>query len=140
MPIRCRDYRRLYSSYRDGTDPSLTIEMRDHSDACAECAAYDRALRHGVDVLRGVRVDPSPDFLARLNARIATGGPVPEPIPPRVSPWAATAVALLLGALVVFTIRQSTDVPPVAAAEKPAVLVQPRMVPGIPFVTFGRSQ
>jgi anti-sigma factor RsiW len=139
MPIRCRDFRRLYSTYRDGTDPALVAEMEDHLEACAECAAYDRAVRHGVDALRGVRLDPSPDFLERLNERIATAGPVPEPVPPRVSPWAATAVALLLGTLVVFTIRQSTDVPPVAAAEKPAVLARPQMVPGIPFVTFGRA-
>ena len=137
--MRCRDFRRLYSTYRDATDPGLVAQMETHLESCAKCAAYDRAVSHGVDALRGVRLDPSPDFLARLNARIASGGPVPEPVPPQVSPWAATAAALLLGTLIVFTIRQSTDVPPVAAAEKPAVLARPQMVPGIPFVTFGRA-
>ena len=96
-------------------------------------------MSQGVDVLRDVRLNPSPAFRDRLNARIASGEVVPEPIPPRVSPWAATAAALVLATLVVFTIRQSTDVPPVAAAEKPAVLARPQMIPGIPFVAFRKA-
>jgi Putative zinc-finger len=137
--MRCRDFRSLYSTYRDGTDPALVAEMEDHLAACPDCTAYDRAVSHGVNMLRGARLDPSPEFRNRLNARIASGEAVPEPIPPRVSPWAATAAALVLATLVVFTIRQSTDVPPVSAAEKPAVLARPQMIPGIPFVAFRRA-
>lgn len=137
--MRCRDFRRQYSTYRDGTDPALVAEMEDHLAACPDCTAYDKAVSQGVDVLRDARLDLSPDFRNRLNARIASGEVVPEPIPPRVSPWAATAAALVLATLLVFTIRQSTDVPPVAAAEKPAVLARPQMIPGIPFVAFRKA-
>ena len=108
--MRCRDFRRQYSTYRDGTDPALVAEMEDHLAACPDCTAYDKAVSQGVDVLRDARLDLSPDFRNRLNARIASGEVVPEPIPPRVSPWAATAAALVLATLLVFTIRQSTDV------------------------------
>ncbi|HEU5153236.1 MAG TPA: zf-HC2 domain-containing protein [Gemmatimonadales bacterium] len=137
--MRCRDFRRQYSNYRDGTDPALVAEMEDHLAACPDCTAYDKAVSDGVDMLRGARLHPSPDFRSRLNARIASGEVVPEPVPPQVSPWAATAAALVLATLLVFTIRQSTDVPPVAAAEKPAVLARPQMIPGIPFVAFRRA-
>jgi len=137
--MRCRDFRHQYSTYRDGTDPALVAEMEDHLASCADCAAYDKAVSDGVDLLRGARLNLSPNFRNRLNARIASGEAVPEPIPPRISPWAATAAALVLGALVVFTIRQSTEVTPVAAAEKPAVLARPQMIPGIPFVAFRRA-
>ncbi|HSE65807.1 MAG TPA: zf-HC2 domain-containing protein [Gemmatimonadales bacterium] len=137
--MRCRDFRRQYSTYRDGTDPALVAEMEDHLAACPDCTAYDKAVSDGVDMLRGTRLRPSPDFRNRLNARIASGEVVPEPVPPHVSPWAATAAALVLATLLVFTIRQSTDVPPVAAAEKPAVLARPQMIPGIPFVAFRKA-
>jgi len=139
ISMRCRDFRRQYSTYRDGTDPALVAEMEDHLTSCADCAAYDKAVSDGVDLLRGARLNLSPNFRNRLNARIASGEAVPEPIPPRISPWAATAAALVLATLVVFTIRQSTEVTPVAAAEKPAVLARPQMIPGIPFVAFRRA-
>ena len=84
-----------------GLDPALVAEMEDHLAACPDCTAYDRAVSHGVNMLRGARLDPSPEFRDRLNARIASGEAVPEPIPPRVSPWAATAAALVLATLVV---------------------------------------
>jgi hypothetical protein len=136
--MHCRDFRRSYSAYRDAADAALTVEMDEHLASCPNCTAYDRALREGVDALRGARLTPSADFLERLNARIASGEAVPEPVPPRVSPWGATAAAVLLIALIMFTIRQSADVPTVAAAERPAVLARPQMVPGIPFVAFVR--
>jgi len=136
--MRCREFRQLYSAYRDGSDPAISAEMDDHIEACSDCAAYDRALRHGVEVLRGARLDPSPDFMDRLNARLASGETVAEPIPPRVSPFATTAAAVLFLALVFFTVRQTTVVTPVAAAEQPEVLAQPEMIAGIPFVAFQR--
>ena len=137
--MRCREFRRLYSAYRDGSDPTISAAMEDHIESCASCAAYDRALRHGVEVLRGARLNPSPDFMERLNARLASGETVAEPVPPRVSPLAATAAAILFLALVFFTVRQTTVVTPVAAAEQPELLAQPKMIAGIPFVAFQRA-
>lgn len=138
--MRCPDFRRQYSTYRDSQDPKVAAQMEDHLTACRECRAYDRAVRDGVAALRVETVVPSADFLDRLEARIATTDRVPEPIPPKVSPWAATATAVMLVALVVFTIRESAVVPPVSATERPAVLAEPHMVAGVPFVTFQRAK
>jgi len=136
----CRDFRRQYSAYRDGHDPALAAEMDDHIEVCPLCAAHDRAVREGVDVLRGGQMAPSPDFRARLEARLASGEAVPEALPPRVSPWAATAAAVLFAALIGLTVREIAVLPtPAAAAETPMVVAQPRLVPGIPFVTFERA-
>jgi len=137
--MNCREFRRQYSAYRDGHDPALAAGMDDHIEACAACAAFDRAVRDGVDVLRGEEMIPSPDFLVRLAERLESTEAVPEPLPPRVSPWTATAAAALFVVLVGLTVREIAVLPtPVAAAETPMVVAQPHLMPGIPFVVFDR--
>lgn len=132
----CRDFRRSYTDYRDGFDPALAAEMDDHLESCAECAAFDRAIRQGIHSLQTGQLEPSSDFMSRLERRIASQEPVPEAHPPRVSRWAATAAAVLLFALITLTLRELTVLPPPAAAESPMVVTQPRIVAGIPFVVF----
>lgn len=134
--MHCREFRRRYTDYRDGFDPVLAAEMDDHLEACQECAAFDRAIRQGIHSLQEGQLRPSPGFLERLEVRIASAEAVPEPHPPRVSPWGVTAAAVLLVALISITLRELTVLPPPAAAESPMVVTQPRIVPGIPFVVF----
>jgi len=135
----CREFRRRYSAYRDAHDPVLAAEMDDHIECCPSCAAYDRAVREGVEALRGEQVTPSPDFQNRLAVRLASSEAVPEPLPPRVSPWAATVAAGFFIALVGLTLKEMMVLPtPVAAEAQPMVIAHPRLVPGIPFVTFER--
>jgi len=134
----CRQFRRQYPAYRDGHDPTLAAEMDDHIETCPRCASFDRAVREGVDALRGSQMTPSADFLARLEARLQSSEAVPEPLPPRVSPWAATAAAVLFATLVALTVREIAVLPTPVAAETPMVVVQPRLVAGIPFVAFER--
>ncbi len=137
--MTCADFRRRYSAYRDGTDPELAAEMDDHMEDCPACAAYDRAVREGVEVLRRAVVLPSPGFARRLARRIATAGTVPEPVPPRVSPVMATAAAILLVSLVALTLRDSVLLPPEVAAEQALVIVKPRLLASPPFVAFERD-
>jgi anti-sigma factor RsiW len=134
----CRQFHRQYAVYRDGHDPELAAEMDDHIESCPRCAAFDRALREGVDALRGSQMTPSADFVVRLADRLQSDELVPEPLPPRVSPWAATAAAVLLATLVGLTVREIAVLPTPVAAETPMVVAQPRLVGGIPFVTFER--
>lgn len=134
----CRQFRRQYSAYRDAHDPALAADMDDHMETCPECAAYDHAIRSGVDALRGETILPSPDFMARLAARIASGEVVPEPVPPRVSPVVATLAAALFIMLVGITAVKDLLVAPtpVAAEEPPFVVAEPKLIAGVPFVTF----
>lgn len=134
--MHCRDFRRRYTDYRDGFDPALAAEMDDHLELCQECAAFDRAIRQGIHSLQEGQLLPSPDFQKKLEARLASAEPVPEPHPPRVSPWGVTAAAALFVLLVSLTLRELTVLPPPAAAESPMVVTQPRIVPGIPFIVF----
>lgn len=135
----CRDFRSRYSAYRDEHDPVLAAEMDDHLEACPACAAYDRAVREGVEALRQQDLVPSSDFMARLETRLASGEVVPEPIPPRVPMVAATVGAALFVALVLLTLKDMMVLPtPVAAEVQPLVVVQPTLLPGPPFIAFDR--
>ena len=135
----CRDFRRRYSAYRDGHDPELAAEIDDHIEACSACAAFDRAVREGVEALRGEQILPSPDFRARLALRLSRDEYVPEPLPPRVSPWVATVAAGLFLALIGLSLKTMMVLPPPVAAEvQPMVVARPRLMPGIPFVIFER--
>ncbi len=137
--IDCREFRRRYSAYRDDHDPVLAAEMDDHLEVCPSCTAFDRAVREGVEALRGEELEPSSAFMARLESRLASGELVPEPLPPRVSPWAATVAAAFFIAMVGLTLKEVLVLPPAVAAEtQPMVLAKPRLIAGIPFVTFER--
>jgi anti-sigma factor RsiW len=139
--MNCRQFHRQYSAYRDGHDPILAAEMDDHLDICPRCAAFDRAVREGVDTLRGTRITPSADFRVRLADRLASGETVPDPVPPRISPWAATAAAILFLTMVSLTVRNISVLPtPVAAETTPMVVAKPTVIPGIPFVAFERMK
>jgi predicted anti-sigma-YlaC factor YlaD len=135
----CRDFRRQYSAYRDGHEPELAADIDDHIESCSACAAFDRAVREGIETLRGEQVVPSPDFRDRLSRRLASAEVVADPLPPRVSPWAATIAAGLFLALMGLSLKTLVVLPPPVAAEmQPMVIAQPKLVPGIPFVIFER--
>ncbi len=115
--------------------------MDDHIEICPACAAYDRAVREGVESLRGELILPTPGFHDRLAERLRGNEPLPDLEPPRVAPWAATAAALLVGTLALFALRDFTVLPePVAAEVQPMVVAQPRILPGMPFVVYERIQ
>lgn len=133
----CREFRRRYSAYRDAHDPELAADMDDHIEACPTCAAFDRAVREGIQALRGEQILPSAGFGDRLALRLSEDESVPEPLPPRVSPWAATVAAGLFLALVGLSLKTMMVLPPPVAAEvQPMVVARPRLMPGIPFVIF----
>jgi anti-sigma factor RsiW len=135
--MTCDEFRQLYSAYRDEHEPSLAAAMDDHLETCPACAAFDLALREGVDALRRSPVSPSEEFRARLEDRLATSDPVPDPFPPRVPPTMAGLGAALLLLLAALALRGLFMAPAPAAAEPPPLVVaRAHLVPGIPFVLF----
>jgi hypothetical protein len=135
----CREFRRGYSAYRDVHDPELAADMDDHIEACSSCAAFDRAVREGIEALRGEQILPSAGFRDRLALRLAHDESVLEPLPPRVPAWAATVAAGLFLALLGLSLKTLMVLPPPVAAEvQPMVVARPRLMPGIPFVIFER--
>lgn len=137
--MNCREFRRRFSDYRDGHDPELAALMDDHLESCHACAAFDRAFRAGVDLLRIHQLKPTSRFMERLARRIGSEHFVPEPLPPRISPWVATIAAGFLLALVGLSLKELMVLPPPVAAEvQPMVIAQPRLEAGIPFVIFDR--
>ena len=134
--MHCRDFLDLYSAYRDGADPVVVGAMEAHMATCDSCRTHDRAVRQGVDALRGHLVLPSPEFERRLQERLESGGRVEELFPPRVAPLTATAMVLLALVLLALAVRRPPVVATAAAEEEPALLARPRALAGIPFVAF----
>lgn len=68
----CSEFLTRYSDYDDSLVPPTEADrFRAHMDRCPVCARYDRVLRKGRMLARQVpRVEPSPDFVPRLRARL----------------------------------------------------------------------
>src|SRR5438477_1566283 len=71
--MRCREFRNKHVAYVDDVLPSIEMEaMRRHAGECARCAKQDTLVRRSLLLVRNLpAVEPSPDFMRRLNARLA---------------------------------------------------------------------
>jgi len=70
--IDCREFREKHVGFIDDTLPAIDMEaMREHVLSCPRCARHDTSVRRGLLIVRNLpRIEPSPDFVARLNARL----------------------------------------------------------------------
>lgn len=66
----CTNFRRHHASWREGRRGAIDAAMHAHVGECPPCAAYDRALRVGVSLLRRAEIAPSPGFMERLEERL----------------------------------------------------------------------
>ena len=71
--MSCTDFRTQHLAWLDAAlAADVTMEMRRHADACLRCARYDAEVRVGLLLARHLQpIRVSPDFRARLNARLA---------------------------------------------------------------------
>jgi hypothetical protein len=70
----CRHFRHQHLAYLDDTLPGDVMrEARQHLLACASCAAHDTRIRRSLMLAHNhlPQLEPSPDFRARLDARLA---------------------------------------------------------------------
>lgn len=68
----CREFRDRHLAFVDGSlAGEVVASMEAHLAECSSCARHDTAMRRGLLVFRNLpSIEPSPDFLTRLSARL----------------------------------------------------------------------
>jgi len=68
----CSTFRERHVAFVDDMLPAADlVAMQRHLTECERCAHHDTAIRRGLLVVRNLpRIEPSPDFTARLYARL----------------------------------------------------------------------
>jgi hypothetical protein len=109
----CREFGKKHLAFVDDTLSAVdTAAMQRHLQVCSQCARRDTRIRRGLLLARNLPiVQPSADFMERLNARLREIGPI-DRYAAATSPYRAfsavtfsaiaasvIAVALLAGAL-----------------------------------------
>jgi anti-sigma factor RsiW len=91
----CGRFRNLYSEFADGQlDELAEVACHRHLAECEPCRRLHHAYRAGCTMLRREpQLAPSPDFVARLDARLGAGD-VPGMGPAPARQWAALAGAV----------------------------------------------
>lgn len=73
----CREFRHKHVAFVDDVLPAIEMDaMERHREACACCARHDTTIRRSLLIVRNLpSIEPSPDFMARLNERLEKLGP-----------------------------------------------------------------
>jgi anti-sigma factor RsiW len=74
----CREFGKKHLAFVDDTLSAVdTAAMRRHLHVCSRCAQQDTRIRRGLLLARNLPiVQPSADFMERLNARLRELGPI----------------------------------------------------------------
>jgi hypothetical protein len=74
----CREFRNKHVAFVDDLLPAVEMdEMQRHLTMCSGCSRQDTRVRRGLMLVRSLPpIETSPDFMRRLNERIADRGPV----------------------------------------------------------------
>jgi len=76
----CRAFRENHVMFVDDVLPSAEMaEMHQHLATCVRCSRHDTSIRRSLLLVRNLPpIEPSPDFMARLNQRLDQLGPAPR--------------------------------------------------------------
>jgi len=100
----CRAFRENHVMFVDDVLPSAEMaEMQQHLATCVRCSRHDTSIRRSLLLVRNLPpIEPSPEFMARLNARLeqVSASPrvdfvAPRPYLPSVGAYAALAAGIL---------------------------------------------
>jgi len=128
----CREFREKHVGFVDDTLPGIDMEeMQRHLQACPRCSRHDTTVRRGLLIVRNLpRIEPSADFMARLNERleelqrVAVATELPSPYRLTSGSFAALAAGLaLIGYVALETMHRFTS--PAALALPPVVATAP---------------
>jgi hypothetical protein len=130
----CRTFRNNHAAFVDDTLPAIDIVAgQRHLLECSDCAQYDTRVRRALMVFRNLpTIQPSADFSARLNARLAEVRAQPgndwRQRGPGLGAFAAAALGVVaLGYITTFAYELTSPTPALALA--PVVTTQPEAVP-----------
>jgi hypothetical protein len=127
----CREFRNKHVAFVDDVLPAIDMEaMRRHLTRCHKCSRQDTAIRRSLLLVRNLpTIEPSADFMNRLNLRLAEIGPpsyaeIPSSRPFLPSFRSFVVLAAGIGAIAVISIEASRyfnatttrEVAPVAVA------------------------
>ena len=98
-PMDCRSFRKNHVAFVDDVLPGEEIvAMQRHLFDCVTCAAHDAKVRRSLLVFRNLPpVEPSPDFYARLTARIESERTAPRPMFAARGPGIGTFMGVAAG-------------------------------------------
>lgn len=121
--MECPEFLEEFSEYYDGLAPEPVVqEMERHLASCPRCRRYARTVAEGAALLRAIPpLEPSPDFRARLESRLALALTESRPVGVgKVSGVSALALAALTVLLALAAWAPLLDRP--GSVELPAVV------------------
>lgn len=139
----CREFRNKHVAFVD--DLLSAAEMRtmhEHVIGCSRCSRHDTAIRRSLLIVRNLPpIEPSPEFLERLNARLAQLDPTqrddviaPRPYFSSLGTFAALAAGLGAVAYMSITTARYFDATEPSAVATPTVAVIPdSAAPALPI-------
>ena len=73
----CREFRNKHVAFVDDLLPAVEMDaLQRHLRLCSRCSRQDTAVRRSLLLVRNLPpIEPSPDFMARLNERLEQLGP-----------------------------------------------------------------
>ena len=123
----CREFRSKHVAFVDDLLAAVDMDgMRAHLGRCPSCARQDTAVRRSLMLVRNLpSIEPSPEFMARLNARLTELGPTPRYAPrsslfftmPAMGTFAAVAAGI--GVVAVLSMRMTHYTAPTQIASAP---------------------
>ena len=108
----CNDFLHQHASYVDQLCSALEeAEMRAHVRQCPSCSRHDTLVRRSLMLVKSLpTIQPSPDFRARLEARlrsVSLATPAPRTLPTSVTFVALAAGVAFVAFLATLAVRQS---------------------------------
>jgi len=114
----CREFHNRHVAYVDDTLPMVEMEaMHRHLRVCARCARHDTAVRRSLLIVRNLpEIQPSADFMARLNARLRDvrheGPVIDRAASPSFGAFATLAASIALMTYLAYAVGGRVDEPP----------------------------
>ena len=138
----CREFRNKHVGFVDDLLPAFDMDaMQRHLNACPRCARQHTMVRRSLLIVHNLpRIEPSAEFIQRLNARLAQLSPesrIDVVAKPRYLPSLGTFVALAAGvAAVAYLATETTNYfSPAPAAPQVAVAADIEPASGVTQMT-----